>query len=101
MAIRWAVGTARENDCVVIAGKGAEDFQEHWETGGFDEDGEFFEWEDENGELDDSVGEMIKVRRRLVLRGGPSCELGCALHAWQGKQGTALSARALRRTQAC
>jgi len=62
MAIRWAVGTARENDCVVIAGKGAEDFQEHWETGGFDEDGEFFEWEDENGELDDSVGEMIKVR---------------------------------------
>ena len=27
-AIRWAIGTARENDCVVIAGKGHEDFQE-------------------------------------------------------------------------
>ncbi len=83
MAIRWAVGTARENDCVVIAGKGAEDFQEHWETGGFDEDGEFFEWEDENGELDDSVGEMIKVRG-VKGRGGASCELGCAAHASQG-----------------
>ncbi len=70
MAIRWAVGTARENDCVVIAGKGAEDFQEHWETGGFDEDGEFFEWEDENGELDDSVGEMIKVRPSALGGGG-------------------------------
>ncbi|KAK9840910.1 hypothetical protein WJX81_000011 [Elliptochloris bilobata] len=28
MAIRWAIGTARENDCVVIAGKGQEDFQD-------------------------------------------------------------------------
>ena len=27
-AIRWAIGTARENDCVIIAGKGHEDFQE-------------------------------------------------------------------------
>ncbi len=31
-AIRWAVGTAQKNDCIVIAGKGAEDFQE-WDVG--------------------------------------------------------------------
>ena len=31
-AIRWAIGTAQKNDCVVIAGKGAEDFQE-WDIG--------------------------------------------------------------------
>ena len=32
-AIRWAIGTARENDCVVIAGKGHEDFQEIFTDG--------------------------------------------------------------------
>jgi UDP-N-acetylmuramyl tripeptide synthase len=31
-AIRWAIGTAYGKDCVVIAGKGAEDFQE-WDIG--------------------------------------------------------------------
>lgn len=31
-AIRWAIGTAQKNDIVVIAGKGAEDFQE-WDIG--------------------------------------------------------------------
>lgn len=31
-AIRWAVGTAQKNDCIVVAGKGAEDFQE-WDVG--------------------------------------------------------------------
>ena len=31
-AIRWAIGTAQKKDCVVVAGKGADDFQE-WDFG--------------------------------------------------------------------
>lgn len=35
MAIRWAIGTACENDVVIIAGKGHEDFQEFYQEGEF------------------------------------------------------------------
>ena len=28
-AIRWAIGTAQKKDIVVVAGKGAEDYQEY------------------------------------------------------------------------
>lgn len=32
-ALRWAIGTAQKKDCVVIAGKGHQDYQE-WELEG-------------------------------------------------------------------
>lgn len=65
MAIRWAIGTACENDVVIIAGKGHEDFQEFYQE-----------------------GEFVKVRIRRLKPGwdrlGTACEDGVVMTAGKG-----------------